>query len=63
MIGGFAVFSLGAQNEREVVVRVACVLVTSERLREMGRGLVVFAATVIRQAQGNVRGSEAGIAL
>src|SRR5512132_2456789 len=62
LLGCFRVPSQRPFNQREIVVSVRSVLVASKCLVEMSDCLLVFAATVVREAQSNVCGRKARIA-
>ena len=62
VLGSFRVFALRASDQRQVVVCIARVRVTPERLHEMFGGFVIFAAAVVRKTQGDVGWREARIA-
>src|SRR2546430_4158379 len=61
MIRGLCILPLRAADKREIVVCVSSILVASERLQEMVRGLLVFAAAIVGEAQRGVRGGETRI--
>src|SRR5215213_1947629 len=62
MLGGLAPAPLSAAREREEVVRVARVLVASERaLQVLGR-LVILSRAQVRKPQLGVSGRKAGVA-
>src|SRR2546425_1644139 len=59
MVRSFCLLPLCSLDKAQIVVRVARILVSPQRLFEIGSGPFVFATAIVRQAQRDMRGCEA----